>query len=191
MNDEVQEKLLGFEDIDDTRHGFPWYSEEISQLRILYKEKKLSLLEICKIHKRTAYGILSSLKKNKIVDINDIEFINFSKQYRQSRPPRKRPPRKRNMNNIMDIVSRIEDKIDRIEYNKTTTSIEPDRENYAELHLDQSEIIKKLEMKNEELKNELEKLKKPTKFKITKSNKIYQVVDTNILFEGKKIGYII
>lgn len=182
MNDEVQENRLGFEDIDYTRQGFPWYSEEISQLRILYKEKKLSLLEICKIHKRTAPGILSSLKKNKIVDSYDIEFINFSKQYRQYPAPRKR-----NMNNILDILSRIEDKID----NKTTTSIEPDREKYAELHLTQSEIIKKLEMKNEELKNELEKLKKPIEFKITKSNKIYQVSDTNILFEGKKIGYLI
>jgi hypothetical protein len=186
MNDEVEENRLGFEDIDYTRHGFPWYSEEISQLRILYKEKKLSLLEICKIHKRTASGIRSSLKKNKIVDINDIEFINFSKQYRQSRPPRKR-----NMNKILDIVSKIEDKIDRIEDNKTTTSIGTYRENYAELHLDQSEIIKKLEMENEELKNKLEKFKKPTKFIITKSNKTYQVFDSNILFEGKKIGYII
>lgn len=52
----------------------------------------------------------------------------------------------------------------------------------------QSEIIKKIEMENEELKN---KFKKPTKFKITKSNKIYQVFDSNILFEGKQIGYII
>ncbi len=84
------------------------------------------------------------------------------------------------MDDIIDILNRIEEKIDK-KHQNTAPSIVSKLENEN----------KKLKKINESLNFILDNLTKPKKFKIEKSNKIYEIVNKNIVFENKVIGKII
>ncbi len=48
--------------------GEPWYTKEDNQLIKEYTNDKLSLLELCKVHKRMPGGIISRLKRLNLID---------------------------------------------------------------------------------------------------------------------------
>jgi hypothetical protein len=58
--------------------GKPWSQEEDEKLKDLYLNKKLSVLEICQIHKRFPGGIMSRIKSLGLVT-NDFEIRDFEK----------------------------------------------------------------------------------------------------------------